>query len=1181
MPDPLTEDLELQLLGIAQVRNTAGTVALRSRRALAMLGILALEGHAPRSRIASLLWSELDPDRARRNLRRELHRLRESGCDALVLAGDNALALAPLVRVDVHAFNRAQAAGDAQAALALYRGPFLAGLDEDACDAYLQWLAGAREGLAQQFRQVVQARIQACERAGEPREALRWQLRLISDDSLQEQHFRAAMQLHAELGEREAALDLYERCRNMLGNELGLQPMPETRALAERIRDGRFVRSDATEPRHRTPPARTTAAEAEGVAAEPLVGRAEILAGGLLAVQRNQAVLLDGDAGIGKTRLACAAAGSCGRFALAAARPSDARTPYAPVARMLRAMAPTSEWARLPPWALRELARLLPDLGPSAPEMRSATDRLRLFAAIDAAVAQAHAAGVRALVFDDWHHADDASVQWWSHAVDGGLGSSMALWVTLRAAELPKATALALETQQRAGRAVRFDVPPLGGSESADLLASRAGAPLPAALAERLHERCGGNPFYLLEVLAQWLGSGRLRRSATGQWIAADATPELPLPPSVREAVLAGLAGLDDAARRLLEAASIVGDPFNPVDLAEVTALSDWECVAAAERALAARVLVADANGSLRFHHDLVSQTLAAALAAPRRRLLHLRLAASLERSDAAPERIAQHLELAGAPRRAVRWRVAAAEAAARVFAHAAALQHYAAALDNQPTAAQAIDILLVRAQLLGDLSRSGDADADLAGAEKQARDSGKPALLLRVLLAKADRWSASNRIHEALALIEDLLEAGAMHGAEAARALEVRAYCMSMLGRTAQSQSALHEALARLPRGASAARGRLWLALARSAMSGGQFAAAQRDAERASAVFAVTGLAAEMASATVLRGAAEMNLGHYARAIELMEQGRAAAAAAGRIPTQRAAILNLVKLHTQTGAVTKALALLDAGEALSAHYEHPTAEGAFLQARYYCHYLEGQLAEAFAMVPRVLAHCDRIEEVYWQVGVRQLVVDLFVLTGDLDTAQRLMAEARVRCASNQSLYQEPLIEIKSAWIELLRGEPRQAQARLHVLNSSATPTLVEALDTRKYVEAAVHLALGDAPAALSVVDRPAAACTQETRALQWACRIHAEILAGGVQHTTAAAASEALAEGRLPALESLILRRALALALRAAADAGADEAEASAEAARSALLARLGALPAVQARVARVYPGLRATPLI
>ena len=124
MPDPSDSRpnvVELELLGTPRVRQGVAHAPVRSRKALVLLGILALDGRAPRSRIAALLWSELDSERARRNLRRELHRLREAGCGGLVVDEAGALSLAPGIGIDVHLFCAACASGNVDRVLDLYR----------------------------------------------------------------------------------------------------------------------------------------------------------------------------------------------------------------------------------------------------------------------------------------------------------------------------------------------------------------------------------------------------------------------------------------------------------------------------------------------------------------------------------------------------------------------------------------------------------------------------------------------------------------------------------------------------------------------------------------------------------------------------------------------------------------------------------------------------------------------------------------------------------------------------------------------------------------------------------------------------------------------------------------------------------------------------------------------------
>jgi len=470
------------------------------------------------------------------------------------------------------------------------------------------------------------------------------------------------------------------------------------------------------------------------------------------------------------------------------------------------------------------------------------------------------------------------------------------------------------------------------------------------------------------------------------------------------------------------------------------------------------------------------------------------------------------------------------------MYAHEEALAQYAAALAAEPPAGEALTILLARARLLERLGRTADADAEYAQAEAAALHASDAAGMAMVQTAKASHWACSNRVDAALTLTETLLEEAAMSPQRSVETLEVRADCLNRLGRPGEADAALREALARMPAGASQLRGRVLVALGRSAMYRGDFAAAVGPLERAIRVYTVTGAMEQLAVASYLRGAAEANLGHHAAALEMLERGRALAASAGSIPIQRSAILNLVKLLTQTGEVGRALALIEEGEALSPLYENPMSEEAFLQSRYYCHYLLGELGRAFDVAPRVLAGADRIEEVYWQAGARQLVVDLYLLCGDHATAAALLEQARALCADGRIGYQQPLIEAKAAWLEVLRGRPAAALERLAPLGPIGQMQMPEAADLRRHVEAAARLALGDAHAALALLPDPSAASTSEAAALQWAVRVQAESFLGELPPQTARQVGAALAlPERLPALEALLLRRAWASALDAA----------------------------------------------
>ena len=159
-----------------------------------------------------------------------------------------------------------------------------------------------RETFAQRWREVAERRCDALADAGDLRSALREAHRLIADDSLQEAHFRRVMRLHQRLGEREAALDAFERCRKALGRELGLRPLPETAALAESIR------ASHTGVAVTAPPVAATLYRALVPEQPLLVGREPTIAAIARALGTGGSVAVEAAAGVGKSRLLAALA---------------------------------------------------------------------------------------------------------------------------------------------------------------------------------------------------------------------------------------------------------------------------------------------------------------------------------------------------------------------------------------------------------------------------------------------------------------------------------------------------------------------------------------------------------------------------------------------------------------------------------------------------------------------------------------------------------------------------------------------------------------------------------------------------------------------------------------------------------------------------------------------------------
>ena len=224
----------LTVFGGPRISRGEREVSVPVRKALALFVYLALEGRSPRARLAAMFWSGLDEPAARRNLRHALHRLRSAGLDDVLIADDEHVALAG-VGNDLHGFDQAVAAGRLDAAYALRTGALLDGFEVEDAPEFDDWLRELREHFLRAWRSAMSEHARRLESEGDLRAALAVHRRLLDDDPLQESAYRDLMRLHDALGERAAALELFARCERTLRDELGLEPLPETLLLAERI----------------------------------------------------------------------------------------------------------------------------------------------------------------------------------------------------------------------------------------------------------------------------------------------------------------------------------------------------------------------------------------------------------------------------------------------------------------------------------------------------------------------------------------------------------------------------------------------------------------------------------------------------------------------------------------------------------------------------------------------------------------------------------------------------------------------------------------------------------------------------------------------------------------------------------------------------------------------------------
>lgn len=425
-------------------------------------------------------------------------------------------------------------------------------------------------------------------------------------------------------------------------------------------------------------------------------------------------VLVAGEPGVGKTRLAAEAGalahGLGFHVAWARCRETEGAPAYWPWTQALRAVLASLPHADRPAEAA-EVAPLL-DVAASAPV---GADRFGLFDAVARLLAMVAARRPLLIILDDLHRADAPSLRLLRFAAGGGPVPGLLLLGTYRDTDLDDDHPLAafVGDAVSGGDCTLLPVAGLRAAETAELVERLAGAD--AADASTLHERTGGNPFFLIEVL----------RSDGG---AAPATVEAAIRSRVR--------ALPEATRRLLAAASILGRSFDPGLLHLLVDRPRGDVARALEPAVTARLVgpAPQAGHAWQFAHALVQQTLYADLPQDRREALHDRavrlLESTAEGGSVAASDLATHALRAtgvdGGRARARRHALAAARAAAQRLAYEDAADCLAAALavGGQDDADRA-DTLLELGRLAGRGGLTGQARAAFTEAWRLAVHQG------------------------------------------------------------------------------------------------------------------------------------------------------------------------------------------------------------------------------------------------------------------------------------------------------------------------------------------------------------------------------------------------------------------------------------------------------------------------
>jgi DNA-binding SARP family transcriptional activator len=774
---PWAAALDFRVLGPLTVLGPDGAeLRLGTRKQRAVLALLTLEAGrvVPLDRVIVGLWAGEAPSSATGTLQAYISQLRRT------LEPDRSPRAAPTVlltrepgyllavrpdQVDAVRFEtqveagRAALAADLPAeaeqlltvALEQWRGePLLEFADEEFAMPVITRLTALRQDATEDLTEARLGLGRNAQAAAQARALLR-------QDPFRERSWAQLMVALYRDGRQAEALEAYREARAMLDEQLGLPPSPQLQAIERAIlrQDPALALTVRPDPpaviqappplphaRSAPGPGRAAARPAdepgvvgapEPAAAATMVGRGpqlESIDHRLTAATRRQGGLLFvvGGAGVGKTFLTervverATAAG----MAVAWSRcvEGSATPAFWPWIQLLHAVPP-----------IPEKEHLLAALTGVADSRRPAGDggggtghhvgddpdaaRFHLYEAVGELLRTVAERQPRLLVIDDVHLADAASLRLLTHLAGGLSRLPILVLATMRAEpgdhDQPLRETLGALATERGVERVTLQA--FSAADIRDYLQANAVEPDDAVVAA-LHERTGGNPFYLRELLRL------LASEHPGGWSSREAIAQSAVPESVRDVIGRRIARMPEDTQALLRAAAVIGRDVDLVLLESAAGLESERVLGLLEPAVASGLLVEVADGwNYRFAHSLVRDALYMELSRLQRARMHRRVGEALEslhRVDdpATIGLLAHHFAAAariGPAAKAVSYARRAADLAETQLAYDESVEFLTVALAAlDPTAA---DAATCRCEILVQLGKARRLAGDVVGA--------------------------------------------------------------------------------------------------------------------------------------------------------------------------------------------------------------------------------------------------------------------------------------------------------------------------------------------------------------------------------------------------------------------------------------------------------------------------------
>ncbi len=729
--------LRIFLLGIPRIEANSVQVDVDTRKATALLAYLVVSRSGQsRDSLAAMFWPEYDQSHARAALRRTLSVLKKALAGNWLLIEREAISLDfnQSLWIDLDEFQDQIEAckkhGHSEQAVCLacleplsqaadlYRDGFMSGFTLRDSPNFDDWQLLQSESLRRDLNNVLERLVEIHSRLGDWEAGIRTARRWLSLDPLHEEAHRQLMKLYTWSGHRGAALKQYQDCIRILERELGVYPLEETNALYLAIRDNIPLEKpkaieglpgvEIDRPVQLEQAVSVTPAQRPGKGMLPMVGRDkewEQMKQVYGSVESSgRLIVLEGEAGIGKTRLAeefLAHVQALGGFIFTArCYEGETNLAYGTFAEALRGALGKEGYlerlGQIPKHWLSEGARLVPEISellhglPEAPPLNEPGAQTRVFEGILQLILETSLGDRPGVLFiDDVHWADAASLDMLAYLVRRLPKHPLVVLLTLRSEATPTSPTIqrVLADARRAEVSTHLPVSRLSESEVDELLKAARSGPrsLPSHLGHDLYKESEGLAFFVVEYLA-----------AMPEDISSFQFGELP--GSGLDLLHSRLSAVSETGWQLLTAAAVIGRSFDFETLREASGRSEEE-VAAEMEVLARRGLIREypggegnGNPTYDFSHEKLRSLVYAETSLGRRRILHRRAADALSGrsrpvTQSISSQIAYHYEQAGRVAQATEFYRMAGEYAARLFANREAIDHFRKALDSSERA--------------------------------------------------------------------------------------------------------------------------------------------------------------------------------------------------------------------------------------------------------------------------------------------------------------------------------------------------------------------------------------------------------------------------------------------------------------------------------------------------------------